>query len=48
MEENMENETGSGIGFLSMVNDYNAKVGWGVQQYDKSNYIISTQVKLPL
>lgn len=48
MEENLENENGSGIGFLSMVNDYNASVGWGICKDEGCENRICTQVRLPL
>jgi hypothetical protein len=48
MEQNMENENGSGIGYLSMVNDYRARIGWGILKDEKSGNRIVTQVTLPL
>ncbi|MGB3642371.1 MAG: DUF6272 family protein [Rivularia sp. (in: cyanobacteria)] len=49
-EANLEDNTSSGLGFLSIVNDYSAKLGWKFQTVDQSQPVMSvtTLVRLML
>jgi hypothetical protein len=51
MEENAANPDagGSGLGYLSMLNDYGAKLGWCFEREDAAEWVtVTTMVQLPL
>jgi len=49
MEANVENDTSSGLGFLSMICDYSAKLGWKFEELNNPPLrIVTTMVSLPL
>jgi hypothetical protein len=49
-EADAEDNTSSGLGFLSIINDYSAKLGWKFQTVDQSSLVMSvtTLVRLML
>lgn len=49
-ELELEDNTSSGLGFLSIINDYSAKLGWKFQTVDQSSLVMSvtTLVRLML
>ena len=49
-EDELEDNTSSGLGFLSIINDYSAKLGWKFQTVDQSSVVMSvtTLVRLML
>ncbi|MGB6298279.1 MAG: DUF6272 family protein, partial [Rivularia sp. (in: cyanobacteria)] len=49
-EVDLEDNTSSGLGFLSIINDYSAKLGWKFQPVDQSSLVMSvtTLVRLML
>ena len=49
-EADLEDNTSSGLGFLSIINDYSAKLGWKFQPVDQSSLVMSvtTLVRLML
>ena len=49
-EAELEDNTSSGLGFLSIINDYSAKLGWKFQTVDQSSVVMSvtTLVRLML
>ena len=49
-EAELEDNTSSGLGFLSIINDYSAKLGWKFQTVDQSSLVMSvtTLVRLML
>ncbi len=49
-EADSEDNTSSGLGFLSIINDYSAKLGWKFQPVDQSSLVMSvtTLVRLML
>ncbi|MEM6752810.1 MAG: DUF6272 family protein [Cyanobacteria bacterium P01_C01_bin.38] len=49
-EADLEDNTSSGLGFLSIINDYSAKLGWKFQTVDQSSLVMSvtTLVRLML
>lgn len=48
MEKNAaEDGHGSGVGFATMINDYNAQIGWEISEQSPS-FILTTRVCLPL
>ena len=49
-EVELEDNTSSGLGFLSIINDYSAKLGWKFQTVDQSSLVMSvtTLVRLML
>ncbi len=49
-EADSEDNTSSGLGFLSIINDYSAKLGWKFQTVDQSSLVMSvtTLVRLML
>lgn len=49
-ESELEDNTSSGLGFLSIINDYSAKLGWKFQTVDQSSLVMSvtTLVRLML
>jgi hypothetical protein len=49
-EADLEDNTSSGLGFLSIINDYSAKLGWKFQTVDRSSLVMSvtTLVRLML
>ncbi|BAY83665.1 hypothetical protein NIES267_31560 [Calothrix parasitica NIES-267] len=49
-EDELEDNTSSGLGFLSIINDYSAKLGWKFQTVDQSSLVMSvtTLVRLML
>jgi hypothetical protein len=50
VEQNLENEHQSGLGYLTMVNDYLAKLGWkfDTNQQEPATAIVTTRVKLKI
>nr|WP_317269215.1 DUF6272 family protein [Arthrospira sp. PLM2.Bin9] len=50
VEKNVENDTESGLGYLTMVNDYMAKLGWKFEtlEQDPSQTIVTTMVQLTI
>ena len=50
LEENAENEntSSSGLGFLTMINDYSAKIGWKFDTVQKDSPVmtVTTMVEL--
>lgn len=45
-----ENDTGSGLGFLTMINDYGAKLAWNFTGHaqDPAQTLLTTMVRLPI
>ena len=45
-----ENDTGSGLGFLTMINDYRANLAWNftVDAQDAEQMLLTTMVRLPI
>lgn len=50
LEENSESESESGLGFLTMINDYQAKLGWKFETVQKQSEVVTvtTMVQLTL
>lgn len=50
VEQNLDNDQQSGLGYLTMVNDYLAKLGWKFEEIsqDSSTLIVTTMVKLKI
>ncbi|MGC9526270.1 MAG: slr1658 superfamily regulator [Limnospira sp.] len=50
VEKNIENDHQSGLGYLTMVNDYLAQLGWKFEEIpqDSSTLIVTTMVKLKI
>ncbi|MFO7140254.1 ATP-binding protein [Arthrospira sp. PCC 8006] len=50
VEKNVENDTESGLGYLTMVNDYMAKLGWKFEtlEQETSQTIVTTMVQLTI
>ena len=47
IEESLGEETGSGLGLLTIINDYGAELSWKIESLDKNNLLlIDTMVKL--
>jgi hypothetical protein len=43
-----ENKTGGGLGFLTMLNDYNARLSWKFEKVNDEVTTVTTLVELPL
>lgn len=50
VEKNVESDTQSGLGYLTMVNDYMAKLGWKFEtlEHNSSLTVVTTMVKLTI
>ena len=49
LEKQALEESGSGLGFLTMINDYQADLSWRFKKHEKTSIItITTAVKLPI
>lgn len=50
LEENAENHRDSGLGLLTMLNDYSARLGWKFEQdaEHQDNITVTTMVQLPM
>jgi len=48
MEQDAMGETASGLGLITMMNDYDAELAWHIEPSDNSSVIVTTQVKLTI
>ena len=49
LEENIDNDLKSGLGLLSIINDYKAKIGWKFEPLDRESKVLSSvMVQLPI
>lgn len=48
LEENSESESESGLGFLTMINDYQAKLGWKFETAQKNPEVVAVTTMVQL
>jgi hypothetical protein len=46
MEENAMTDNSVGLGYLTMVNDYGAELGWRFEEVDPDGVVVTTEVKI--